>query len=208
MKKLVNFNHHLGCCVHTCLLANQSCDGRKSWHCGWFCGSGRLWNYFCGALTQLILPATFGTYSQSITGIGNVVLNAQSRGRFSYTRAKTDLTRLILMPKADIASVTTLTASSIDLLTLPGYHLAPGIYKSGSSIGLTELDAWWRRWCECCLSSRRVPRLPRPGPVRGSSKRYAAAMFIGKSVPPQHWSDALFLGNTSCLNKYWARHYR
>lgn len=95
---------------------------------------------FGGAVNTTNITGDIGSFSTpSITGIGNVVLNGTNHAGDAVTQgAKTDLTTAYLNAEGQsLPSVTTLTASSINSFNITGTTLTPGIYKSGSSIGLT-----------------------------------------------------------------------
>lgn len=95
---------------------------------------------FGGAVNTTNITGDIGTYSTvTITGLGNVVLNGTNHAGDAVTQgAKTDLTTAYLNAEGQtLPPVTTLTASTIDSFNVTGLTLTPGIYKSGSEIGLT-----------------------------------------------------------------------
>lgn len=93
-----------------------------------------------GAVNTSTITGDIGSYSTAtITGAGNAVLTGTNHAGDATTQgAKTDLTTAYNNAAGQtLPSVTAVTASTIDSFASTGYTLAPGIYNSGSTMGIT-----------------------------------------------------------------------
>ena len=93
-----------------------------------------------GAVNTTTITGDIGTFpTASITGIGNAILNGTNHAGDAVTQgAKTALTAAYGNAEGQtLPSVTTVLASDIDSFSGTGYTLAPGIYKSLSTLGIT-----------------------------------------------------------------------
>ncbi len=93
-----------------------------------------------GAVNTSTITGDIGSYSTAtITGIGNAVLTGTNHAGDATTQsAKTALASAYTNAEGQtLPSVTTVLASTIDSFSGTGYTLAPGIYKSGSTMGIT-----------------------------------------------------------------------
>lgn len=89
---------------------------------------------FTGAANSSTVNGDIGTYpTLTINGIGNVVLNGTNSPSSTVAIAQTALNQAYI----DVASSTPATTITSDLGTFNGGTLLPGVYNSGSSIGLT-----------------------------------------------------------------------
>ena len=93
-----------------------------------------------GAVNTSTISGDIGSYSTAtITGAGNAVITGTNHAGDATTQsAKTDLTTAYNNAAGQtLPSVTTVLASTIDSFSGTGYTLAPGIYNSPSSMGIT-----------------------------------------------------------------------
>ena len=89
---------------------------------------------FTGAVNTNNVTGDIGSYpTETIVGIGNVVLNGTTTATSTTSLAKDALTQAYI----DAASSTPATTITSDLGVFNGGTLLPGVYNSGSSIGLT-----------------------------------------------------------------------
>lgn len=91
-----------------------------------------------GATSTSVIVGDIGTFpTATITGLGNAVLTGTNHaGDIVAQNAKIALTTAYNNAEAQVP-FTTVIASSVDSFSGTGYTLAPGIYKSGSTMGIT-----------------------------------------------------------------------
>lgn len=91
-----------------------------------------------GAVNTSTISGDIGSYATAtITGLGNAVLSGTNHAGDATTQlAKTALTSAYTNAEGQIPA-TTVLASTIDSFSGTGYTLAPGIYNSGSTMGIT-----------------------------------------------------------------------